>query len=134
MRTGELGSGASAKLVANSTLVAVACALGEAIALGDGLGLSREVTYDVLASTPLGVQAGRRRAAIESRTYSPRFKLSLARKDADLVLTAAGEADVELRLAAAARHWLADAEQSGWGELDYSAVLARILGEQPVPR
>jgi hypothetical protein len=34
---------------------------------------------------------------------------------------------VDLRLAEAARAWLADAEASGLGERDYSAVLERIL-------
>ena len=128
---GELGSGAAAKLMANSTLFAVICSLGEAVALGDALGLSRDTVFDVLAGTPLAAQAERRRAAIESTTFPPRFKLSLARKDADLILAAADEAGLELRLAEAARTWFADAEEAGWGELDYSAVLARLLGERP---
>jgi 3-hydroxyisobutyrate dehydrogenase/2-hydroxy-3-oxopropionate reductase len=127
LHVGELGSGAAAKLVANSTLFAVICALGEAVAVGDGLGLSRAATFDVLAATPLAAQAERRREAIESRRYPPRFKLTLALKDAELVVGAG----VELRLAEAARRWLAEAEEAGWGDLDYAAVLARILGEQP---
>jgi 3-hydroxyisobutyrate dehydrogenase/2-hydroxy-3-oxopropionate reductase len=127
LHVGELGSGAVAKLVANSTLFAVICALGEAIALGDGLGLSRQATFDVLAATPLAAQAERRRDAIESRRYPPRFKLTLALKDAQLVVAAG----VELRLTEAAREWFAEAEESSWGDLDYSAVLARILREQP---
>jgi 3-hydroxyisobutyrate dehydrogenase/2-hydroxy-3-oxopropionate reductase len=128
---GELGSGAAAKLVANSTLVSIICALGEAVALGDGLGLTREATFEVLAASPLASQAERRRGAIESGRYPPRFKLSLARKDAELVLGAAREAGAELRIVDAAGQWLAEAEQAGWGDLDYGAVLARILGEQP---
>jgi 3-hydroxyisobutyrate dehydrogenase/2-hydroxy-3-oxopropionate reductase len=127
LHVGELGSGAAAKLVANSTLFAVICALGEAVVVGDGLGLSRAATFDVLAATPLAAQAERRREAIESRRYPPRFKLTLALKDAELVVGAG----VELRLAEAARRWLAEAEEAGWGDLDYAAVLARILGEQP---
>jgi 3-hydroxyisobutyrate dehydrogenase/2-hydroxy-3-oxopropionate reductase len=127
---GELGSGAAAKLVANSTLFAVICALGEAIALGEGLGLSRETVFDVLAATPLAAQAERRRRAIESASYPQRFKLSLARKDAELVLAAAKEAGVDLRLAEAARTWFAEAEEAGLGALDYSAVFARLLDEE----
>jgi 3-hydroxyisobutyrate dehydrogenase-like beta-hydroxyacid dehydrogenase len=127
MHVGELGSGAAAKLVANSTLFAVICALGEAVALGDGLGLSREATFEVLAATPLAAQAERRRAAIESGHYAPRFRLTLARKDVELVLGAGAE----LRLVESARQWFAEAEEAGLGDFDYSAVLARILGEQP---
>jgi 3-hydroxyisobutyrate dehydrogenase-like beta-hydroxyacid dehydrogenase len=131
LHVGRLGSGAKAKLVANSTLFAALGALGEALALGDGLGLSREATFGILAATPLAAQAERRRTAIETGEYPPRFTLSLALKDAELVAAAAAEAGIDLRLAAAARSWLEDAEKQGWGELDYSAALVRILGHEP---
>jgi 3-hydroxyisobutyrate dehydrogenase-like beta-hydroxyacid dehydrogenase len=120
---GPLGSGAAAKLVANATLFGVLGVLGEAIALGDSLGLSRERVFEVLATTPLAAQAERRRPAIEDGDHPPRFALSLARKDADLV----HEAAPELRLAAAARSWLTEAEAAGRGGQDYTAVLAQIL-------
>jgi 3-hydroxyisobutyrate dehydrogenase-like beta-hydroxyacid dehydrogenase len=120
---GELGAGASAKLVANSTLFGTIALLGEALRLADRLGLSREAAFEVLAATPVAAQAERRRAPLEGNDYPPRFPLSLARKDADLV---AG-ADPELRLAQAARSWLADADDASWGDRDYSALLAWIL-------
>ena len=102
--------------------------LGEALALAEGLGLPREKAFEVLAATPLGAQAERRRESIESGEYPPRFALYLARKDAELVASAAREAGVDLRLTEAARSWLAEAEEDGFGDRDYSAVLARILG------
>jgi 3-hydroxyisobutyrate dehydrogenase-like beta-hydroxyacid dehydrogenase len=129
MHVGPLGSGAAAKLVANSTLFAVLGALGEAIALGEGLGLSRDAVFDVLAATPLGAQAERRRRAVEERSYPARFTLSLARKDAELVVEAARRLGLDLRMVAAARSWFVDAEEAGLGALDYSAVLAHVLGE-----
>jgi 3-hydroxyisobutyrate dehydrogenase/2-hydroxy-3-oxopropionate reductase len=129
IHVGPLGSGAAAKLVANSTLFGVLGVLGEAIALGEGRGLSRDVVFDVLAVTPVAAQAERRRPALESRSYPRRFSLALARKDADLIAAAAAERSLDLRLAEAARSWLLDADQAGWGDLDYSAVLARIVGE-----
>ena len=70
--------------------------LGEALALAERLGLSREAAYDVLAATPLAGQAERRREAIESGEFPTRFRLSLARKDTDLVADAAGDADLRL--------------------------------------
>lgn len=70
LRTGPLGSGAAAKLVANATLVGTISLLGETLALADALGLARETTWEVLASTPLGAQAARRRTAVESRLAS----------------------------------------------------------------
>jgi 3-hydroxyisobutyrate dehydrogenase/2-hydroxy-3-oxopropionate reductase len=102
--------------------------LGEALALADGLGLTRETAFAVLGTTPLAAQAERRREAIERGEYPQRFALALARKDAELIAAAAQTAGIELRLAEAARGWLADAESSGLGDRDYTAVLARILG------
>ena len=126
---GALGAGAAAKLVANTTLFGTLGVLGEALALGDGLGLGREASWKVLADTPLASQAGRRRQAVETGEYPVRFPLSLARKDADLIADAAGAASVELRLTSAARAWLAEAEDAGWGDRDYAAVLAWILDQ-----
>jgi 3-hydroxyisobutyrate dehydrogenase/2-hydroxy-3-oxopropionate reductase len=126
MHVGPLGAGTGAKLMANTVLFGVLGVLGEALALGEGLGLSRAVAFDVLATTPLAAQAERRRAAIESGTYPARFSLSLARKDADLILEAAATAGTDLRIGAAARAWLAEAGGAG-ADPDYSAVLARIL-------
>jgi 3-hydroxyisobutyrate dehydrogenase-like beta-hydroxyacid dehydrogenase len=126
MRVGELGAGQAAKLVANATLVGVLGLLGEALALGEGLGLPRKVVFDVLATTSLADQAERRRPAIEAGDYPPRFALSLARKDAELILDAPAEAGVDLRLVTAARSWFAEAEAAGLGGLDYAAVLAWI--------
>jgi 3-hydroxyisobutyrate dehydrogenase-like beta-hydroxyacid dehydrogenase len=131
LHLGPVGAGTAAKLVANSTLVGVAGLLGEALALGTALGLPAEVAFDVLEATPLGEQAKRRRPAFESGEYPPRFSLSLARKDADLILDAAAQRELDLRLATAAREWLADAERSGRGADDYSAVLAEIVSRAP---
>jgi 3-hydroxyisobutyrate dehydrogenase-like beta-hydroxyacid dehydrogenase len=120
---GELGSGAAAKLVANSTLFGTLGVLAEALRLADRLGLSRDNAFDVLATTPIAAQAERRRQALETNDFSPRFPLSLAHKDADLVIEAASD----LRLAQAARSWFAEADEASWGERDYSALLAWVL-------
>lgn len=127
LQVGPIGAGTAAKLVANTTLVGVIGVLGEALALGRALGLDDATAFEVLSTTPLGAQAERRRAAFESGEYPPRFALSLARKDAELILRAAQAAGVDLRLVPGARSWLADAEAGGRGEDDYSSVLGRIV-------
>lgn len=126
IHVGPLGTGAAAKLVANTTLFGTLGVLGEALALADGLGLSREAAFAVLASTPLAAQAERRRPALESGEYPLRFALSLALKDANLILEAGEAAGVDLRLVDAARTWIAEADEAGWGDRDYSALLAWI--------
>ena len=127
LHVGPLGSGAAAKLVANTTLFGTLGVLGEAIALAQGLGLSREAAFEVLAATPVAAQADRRRDAVEADEYPRRFSLALARKDAELIAEAAASAGVDLRLAEAARTWLVEADEAGWGDRDYAAVLSRIL-------
>jgi 3-hydroxyisobutyrate dehydrogenase len=127
IHVGPLGSGAAAKLVANATLVGTLGVLGEALVLADALGLSRDAAFEVLAASPLGQQAKRRREAFEAREYPPRFALSLAHKDAELVVASADRSGIRLRLSEAARSWLADADAASWGERDYAALLAWIV-------
>jgi 3-hydroxyisobutyrate dehydrogenase-like beta-hydroxyacid dehydrogenase len=125
VHVGGIGAGSAAKLVANFSLLSVLAALGEAFALGRHLRISDQALFDVLAASPLAAQAERRRDAIESGAYPPRFALALADKDAQLILDAAG--DLDLRVARAVRSWYADAMREGRGEEDNSALLATIL-------
>ena len=126
---GPLGSGAGAKLVANATLVGTIALLGETIALADRMGLSREVSMEILASTPLSLAAKRRRDQLETGEFPLRFRLALARKDAELIHETAAAAGVNARVLAAAAEWFAEAEEAGLGDEDYSTVLSRIIGK-----
>ncbi|MDP9225087.1 MAG: NAD(P)-dependent oxidoreductase [Actinomycetota bacterium] len=126
---GELGHGAAMKLVVNSTLGALMTALGEALALAKGLGLDRDKVFDVLVDSALGVTARGKRSNIERGSYPPNFKLELVAKDMRLVTEAAEDAGVDLRVARAARQWIEEAEAAGFSKLDYSAVVAQIMGE-----
>ena len=132
VHVGPRGAGAAAKLVANAALLGTVAVLGETLSLAGALGLSRNVAADVLETTPLAEQARRRLPVIEADTYPRRFALSLARKDADLIL-ASGVAGSTARLRAleAVRDWLVLAEQQGRGDCDYTAMLATILGSRP---
>lgn len=125
-RIGELGSGASMKLVANSTLMALMTALGEALALADALGLDQGAVLDVLSDSAIGVAARGKRSRIETGTYPPNFTVALARKDTELVVDTARRLALDLPVASAAREWFEAADVAGFGGLDYSAVVARI--------
>jgi 3-hydroxyisobutyrate dehydrogenase-like beta-hydroxyacid dehydrogenase len=129
--TGGPGTGAAMKLVANSALGASIVALGEALALGRSLGLDLPSLLDVLADTPIGAAARSKRESVESGRYPPRFKLSLAAKDMRLVEEAARDAGLDLEATNAVRAWLEEGVERGAGDLDYSAVVATILGEKP---
>jgi 3-hydroxyisobutyrate dehydrogenase-like beta-hydroxyacid dehydrogenase len=127
IHVGPVGAGTAAKLVANATLFGTLGLLGEAIALAERLGVPRDVAFEILGTTPLATQAERRRDAIENEAIPKRFGLSLARKDAELVLAAAADAGADLRLATATAEWLRSADAGGLGDLDYTALLAWIL-------
>jgi len=131
---GPLGSGAAAKLVANATLVGTLTLLGETIALADRLGLGRKLTMDILASTPLGLASKRRRDQLETGDFPLRFRLALARKDAELIQEAAEAAHVDTRVLAAAATWFAEAEETGLGDRDYSEVLRLITRDASASR
>ena len=127
LHVGALSSGAAAKLVANSALLAALTAVGEAVALGRRLGLDDDAVFEVLGATPLAAQAERRRSSIENGDFPLRFALALAHKDADLIIDAARGQGLDMRVANAAREWFIEAEEAGLAESDYSAVLSHIL-------
>lgn len=127
---GGLGAGAAAKLLANASLFMSLASLGEAITLGRALGLEDDIMHRVLAATPLAVQAAYRRPLLDSGQYPPRFALSLARKDAQLILDAGAELVPALPLVEGAHRWLVQAEEQGRGHQDYTAMLATITGQQ----
>jgi 3-hydroxyisobutyrate dehydrogenase/2-hydroxy-3-oxopropionate reductase len=128
IRVGPFGSGAAAKLLANATLIGTLTLFGETLALADGLGLTRGVAFQVLAATPLAAQAERRRAQLDTGEFPLRFRLALARKDAELIEEATASAGVDARVLAAAATWFAEADDAGLRNEDYSTVLARIMG------
>ena len=125
---GPLGSGAAMKLVANSTLGALMCGLAEALALADALGLDETAVLDILSESAIGATTKSKRKFVESGEYPANFKLALAAKDLGLVTDAADRAGLELHLSPAARAWLERAVAEGYGDLDYSSVIATVRG------
>lgn len=125
---GGPGAGAATKLVVNLTLGVSMTAIGEALALADTFGLDREIVLDFLVESPLGGIVQSMRANIESGTYPPGVRLRVALKDLRLITDAPARPGHELRLAAASRSWLEQADRAGAGHLDLSAVVETILG------
>jgi 3-hydroxyisobutyrate dehydrogenase len=125
---GPPGAGAATKLVVNTALTASIVVLGEALALGRALGLGQGELLDVLAESPIGPTVAAKRANVEAGRYPPSFKLSLAAKDMRLALHAAAGAGVVLETAETVHRALDEAVAEGAGDLDFSAVVATVLG------
>jgi 3-hydroxyisobutyrate dehydrogenase-like beta-hydroxyacid dehydrogenase len=120
---GGPGAGAETKVVVNLALGVTMAALGEALAVGDTFGLDRTTLLDILAESPIGPTVRAKRANIESGTYPPNFKLSLALKDLYLVTDSAGQ---DLPIAAATLGWLEQATHDSTTDPDFSAVVETI--------
>ncbi len=129
--TGGPGSGAAMKLVANLALGAAMVTLGEALSLGESLELQRNILLDVLADSPIGPIVKAKRANVESGQFAPSFKLRHAAKDLRLVTETAAARGRDLKQARANRAWLDEAAERGAADLDFSAVVATIVGEEP---
>ncbi len=121
MWVGEAGSGSRLKLVLNTWILSVVEGLGETIGLARALGVDPQGFFEAVEGGPLAMgYADVKGGAMIADEFPPSFALSLARKDADLVLEAA--ADLELPVARAVAAQLARAEEQGLGEEDMAAV------------
>jgi len=129
---GGAGAGAAIKLVLNLTLGAAMTTLGEALALARAFGLDRRVALDALEESPIANTVKGKRERIESGHYPANFKLALGEKDLRLIEEAAERSGLSLRVARAAHQWF-EAGASVAPDLDYSAVIATMLGEVPLP-
>ena len=125
---GPAGAGQAMKLVANSTLAGLMSLAGEALALADSFALDERLVIEALLDSPIGPALRRKLDKIESGRYTPSFKLELMHKDMGLVMDAAGSREVDLRVIGDAARWVAQADASGLGGLDYSAVVAQVRG------
>lgn len=130
---GPSGAGAAAKLVANFALLSSVALLGEALALADRLDLARSTTWQVLEHSPLAAQATRRRAAIDAQSFPPRFPLSLARKDCELIATATTAAGADCPFVGALQAVFEAAAAAGLGDLDYTAVVSFLAAPGACP-
>jgi 3-hydroxyisobutyrate dehydrogenase-like beta-hydroxyacid dehydrogenase len=128
--TGGPGSGAAMKLVANLALGAAIVTLGEALSFGESLELQRDILLDVLADSPIGPIVKAKRANVESGQFAPSFKLRHAAKDLRLVTETAVARGRDLKQVRANRAWLDEAAEHGAADLDFSAVVATIIGEE----
>jgi 3-hydroxyisobutyrate dehydrogenase-like beta-hydroxyacid dehydrogenase len=127
--TGGAGSGQAMKLVMNLALGASMAVLGEALALGESLLLPRDMVLDALSDSPIAATVSAKRTNVESGHYPPAFALRLAEKDLKLVTDAATGSGRDLKLARATLAWLDEALRRGAADLDFSAVVATIVGE-----
>ena len=128
---GPAGMGSRLKMVVNLWILSSVEALGEIVGLARALGVDPENFLTAVEGGPLAMAYAevKGRAMIDGE-FPASFELSLARKDAELVLDAA--ADLELPVARAVAEQFRRAEDQGYGDQDMAAV-ARLSRADGAP-
>jgi 3-hydroxyisobutyrate dehydrogenase len=121
---GEAGAASRCKVVINSWIVGVVNVLAETIAAARALGVDPQQFFDALEGGALDLPYARiKGAAMMARDFDDAsFRLALARKDADLVLAAASDADLDLPVMSAIADRMRRAEDDGHGDEDMAAT------------
>jgi 3-hydroxyisobutyrate dehydrogenase len=123
IRLGEAGEATRLKLVINSWLVGMVENLAETIAFAEGIGVPPEAFLDAIDGSPVGAPYARLKGdQMVAREFPTAFPLSLALKDANLVLEAAERHGVPLKVARVAAEQFKRAEGLGHGDEDMAAV------------
>jgi 3-hydroxyisobutyrate dehydrogenase-like beta-hydroxyacid dehydrogenase len=121
---GEVGAGASMKLVVNSVVFALNLAVSEALVLAEAAGIDRAATYDVLAASAVGAPyVHYKQAAFVRPDDTPvAFSLDLVAKDQRLIDDLAKVSGAPMPQGDATRDVVAAAVAAGLGSKDMSAV------------
>lgn len=121
---GDVGSGATMKLVVNAAVHSLNVAISETVVLADKAGLARESTYDVLEASAVGAPFVKyKRAAFLSPDETPVvFSLDLVAKDQALIHRLADQVGARMDQADAGRRLVSEALAAGLGKHDMSAL------------
>jgi 3-hydroxyisobutyrate dehydrogenase-like beta-hydroxyacid dehydrogenase len=130
---GDVGAGATMKLVVNSLVHSLNVALSEALVLAEKAGLDRETVYDIFEAGAAGAPyvKYKRAAFLEPGEVQVAFSLALVAKDQELIHDLAQQVGARMDQAEASRQLVAEALEAEMGERDISEV-AEFL-RLPIP-
>lgn len=122
---GPVGAGSRLKLVTNDWIVGLIATLGETIAFAEDIGVDPNDFLASIEGGPLDLPYAQMKGkAMISGEYPPSFPLSLARKDASLVLEASDGLPMKVTEAAVAH--FDNAIEEGHGDEDMAAIREAI--------
>ena len=124
---GNAGTAHSIKLAMNLQISMLALSLSEGITLTKKAGFDPEIFLKILNSTyfKTGMSEGKAYKMIKG-SYEPTFTLANLKKDLDTIYDAADSCNAELPMAKLARKIYADAKDAGFGDIDYTGIIAHI--------
>ena len=121
---GDIGAGATMKLVVNSLVHSLNVAVSEALVLAEKAGLDRQAVYDVFESGAAGAPyvKYKRAAFLEPGEHPVAFSLALVAKDQELIRDLAQQVGARMDQAEASRQLVAETLEAQLGERDTSEV------------
>ena len=124
---GKSGSAHTIKLAMNMQISLLALSLSEGIILMKKAGIEPEKFLEILNSTYFGTGMSKKKAyKMIKNEYEPTFTLKNLKKDLDIITKTAKDFDAVLPITERANKIYDDALAAGFGELDYTGVLAYI--------
>lgn len=129
---GEAGAASRLKLVLNSWLLSLTEAVAETVAFAQSIGVDPRTFLTTIEGGPLdAAYAQMKGGAMIERSFDPSFALSMALKDAGLVLEAADRHDQAMPLIEVVRRQMSAAQDGGHGDKDMAATyLASAPGDR----
>jgi 3-hydroxyisobutyrate dehydrogenase-like beta-hydroxyacid dehydrogenase len=121
---GDVGAGATTKLVVNSLVHSLNVAVSEALVLAENAGLDREAVYDVFEAGVVGAPyvKYKRKAFLRPGEVPVAFSLDLVAKDQELIHDLAEQTGTRMDQAEVSRRLVAEAVSAGMADRDMSAV------------
>jgi 3-hydroxyisobutyrate dehydrogenase len=121
---GEAGAGSRAKVVVNGWVIGVTGVVAEVITLAEGLDMDPSLFFEAVKDGPLDLPYARLKGKVmtERAFDDVSWRLALARKDGDLLLAAAGSADLPLPIMDAIVARMRTVEADGHGDEDMAAT------------
>jgi 3-hydroxyisobutyrate dehydrogenase-like beta-hydroxyacid dehydrogenase len=117
------------KLAINLMIGGLAQLMAEALVLGEASGVSRAALLEVMGGSAAGAPFVRYKTdALLADDYSATFTTALMAKDLDLILGAAGDADVELPVTTDLREIIRAAIEAGFADDDFMALFPFLAG------
>jgi 3-hydroxyisobutyrate dehydrogenase-like beta-hydroxyacid dehydrogenase len=121
---GDIGAGATMKLVVNSLVHSLNVAVSEALVLAEKAGLDRETAYDIFEAGAAGAPyvKYKREAFLRPGEVPVAFSLDLVAKDQELIHDLAAQVGAHMEQGEASRKLVAEAVSAGMAERDISEV------------
>ena len=124
---GKSGSAHSIKLAMNLQISLLALALAEGITLTKKAGFDPEKFLEILNSTYFKTGMSEKKAhKMIKGDFEPTFTLKNLKKDLDIITKTAKDFGAVLPMAERANEIYSDALKAGFGEIDYTGILAYI--------